>query len=244
MSCIQIRNKKWKAEIDLHGGRIISLRCENRNLLGTYHRIDGKIGNTHVCIPNFGKEGVEQYGLPFHGPARNKEWGHLQDVISKNKCESLKIECRLRKTETYKAELLASQTFSFQNNSFIHEITVKNLSEEAVPVNIGIHNYWDASCGWNGAKVNNVDITSSVKANRMIVLQEKNKIDLPGQRSIYWEVKGFSHAVTWAGFQDSKYDCTYVCIEPIRAADIFSANRKSLLSPLQTIQVAQMIHCL
>jgi len=41
----------WRVEVDLEGGRIISLMKDREGILGNFERMDGKMGNTHVCIP-------------------------------------------------------------------------------------------------------------------------------------------------------------------------------------------------
>jgi len=239
MSYIQIRNKKWNAEIDLHGGRIVSLQHGDRKLLGTYHRIDGKMGNTHVCIPSFGSEGKE-FGLPFHGPARNQVW-KIVGREGKAQDRELKIECTLPKTEKYRADLLVRQTFFFQDGSFVHKVSVKNLGGENVPVNIGIHNYLSTLRGWDGVRLNDIDISLAVKANGIVALQKNNKIDLPGEKPIYLDVEGVSNAVIWTGFRESEYDTTYVCIEPIQNIEAFAKGSENILTVYKTTHITQII---
>ena len=62
MKLIEFKNKNWLLKIDLEGGRIYELSKEGEKILGTYERIDEKIGNTHVCIPNFAREGGTIWG--------------------------------------------------------------------------------------------------------------------------------------------------------------------------------------
>lgn len=244
---IPIQNQKWRGEIDLQGGRIVNLYYGDRQILGTYNRIDGKKGNTHICVPNFGKEGAEEFGLPFHGGGRSKVWNKELGIRNKesgikNKEEGkIKIGCLLPKTEKYPADLLVSQTFSFHENSFIHSIAVEHKSGEPVPLNIGIHNYWNSPDGWNGLKVNGNDITKQVRENGFISLQEKNSIELPGQSPIFLEVSGFSQAVVWSGFKGNDFDQKYVCIEPVRGMGNFFKSRNGIINCLQIVKVRQKI---
>jgi len=260
MKHIKIRNKKWKVEIDLHGGRNVNLLYGDRCILGTYNRIDGKLGNTHICVPNFAHEGVQEFDLPFHGPARNQRWNIVQpDYVRHsgkpqldngarpesdpglNQDEKLKIFCLLPQTEKYRADLLVSQTFEFHENNFIHKVTVEHQGGEPVPLNIGIHNYWNSPNGWYGALVNGEDITRKVKINGDISLKKKNTIELPRMQAILWEVEGFTHAVVWSAFKGSDFDNTYVCIEPVRGIGEFFGSEKSIIKPEQKINVCQKI---
>ena len=240
MKHIKIRNKKWKVEIDLHGGRNVNLLYGDRCILGTYNRIDGKLGNTHICVPNFAHEGVQEFDLPFHGPARNIIWE--EEARSKNKQEGkMKITCLLPQTEKYRADLLVSQTFEFHENNFIHKVTVEHQGGEPVPLNIGIHNYWNSPNGWYGALVNGEDITRKVKINGDISLKKKNTIELPRMQAILWEVEGFTHAVVWSAFKGSDFDNTYVCIEPVRGIGEYFGSEKSIIKPEQKMNVCQKI---
>ena len=41
-----LENNGWRLEVDLVGGRIVSLVKNGQGILGTFERIDGKTGNT------------------------------------------------------------------------------------------------------------------------------------------------------------------------------------------------------
>jgi len=266
MKYIQIQNKKWRLEVDLQGGRIVNLTYGDRCILGTYNRIDGKQGNTHICVPNFGNEGVKEFGLPFHGTGRNQRWNIVPDYVrhsGKPQAFTLKtskkflgrpesdpglsqykkliIFCLLSRTEKYKAELSVNQIFEFCEDSFVHSVIVTHKGGEPVPVNIGIHNYWNSPNGWNGLKLNGEDITGQVKNNGIISIKKINSIKLLDIAKIAWEVEGFTHAVVWSAFMGSKFDTNYVCIEPVRGIGEFFGSEKSILKPKQKIDVFQKI---
>ena len=124
---MKIQNDQWVLEIEKKGGRIKKLFYGNKKILGTFDRIDGKQGNTHVCIPNFGAQG-EEYGLPFHGPARNLEWQVADKTDNK-----IKIDCEIKPTGEYPGNLLVEQTYIIENG-LRQEITVKNIGQKSVPV--------------------------------------------------------------------------------------------------------------
>ena len=88
MNTIRLVSNDWELIFDLSGGRIVSLKNKDKFILGTFQRIDGKTGNTHVCTPNFAEEGMEKYNLPFHGPFRNSEW-----TLINNSETNLEINC-------------------------------------------------------------------------------------------------------------------------------------------------------
>ena len=240
MSYIQIQNKKWRLEVDLQGGRIANLSYGSRCILGTYNRIDGKQGNTHICIPNFGNEGVEEFGLPFHGGARNSVW-KVENARLKEENGELRIEVLMRRTEQYKAELLINQTFEFFEDSFVHGVIVTHKGGKPVPVNIGIHNYWNSPNGWEGVLVDGEDITRKVKINGNISLKKKNTIELPRMQPILWEVEGFTHAVVWTAFKGKDFDTPYVCIEPVMGIGDYFGCVKSVLNPNKIFSVFQKI---
>jgi galactose mutarotase-like enzyme len=233
MKIIQIKKNNWKLKIDLIGGRIVELRYGKRKILGTYKRIDGKTGNTHICVPNFGNEGGVEFGLPFHGGGRNKVW--------ETEGRGLRLQCLLQHTEKYRTDLLVCQTFTFQKNSFIHEVVVEHLAGEPVPLNIGIHNYWDTPNGWDGILVNNENVTEQVKKNGIVSIKRKNVISLPHKTPILWETQGFLQAVLWASFKGDEFDPKYVCIEPIRGGNGFWGSTKSIISPQKKVVVVQKI---
>ena len=106
MNAVQLNFQDWELVIDLNGGRIVSLKNKGILILGSFERIDGKSGNTHVCIPNFANDGVEKYGFIFHGPFRNAVW------ISNRQTENLlEIECEIDGLNVH-------QIFSFDDKNF------------------------------------------------------------------------------------------------------------------------------
>jgi len=136
---------------------------------------------------------------------------------------------------------LVRQTFFFQDGSFVHKVSVKHLGGENVPVNIGIHNYLSTLRGWDGVRLNDIDISLAVKANGIVALQKNNKIDLPGEKPIYLDVEGVSNAVIWTGFRESEYDTTYVCIEPIQNIEAFAKGSENILTVYKTTHITQII---
>ncbi|MEI8068109.1 MAG: hypothetical protein WCG91_04170, partial [Candidatus Shapirobacteria bacterium] len=137
MSNIFLNKNNWNLEVDLNGGRIVELSYKNQKILGTFQRSDGKLGNTHLCVPNFAGEGMESYGWPFHGPFRNNQWNLINETN-----DSLEIGCEID-------FLNVTQKFII-NDKFEQKVTIENKSRETKKVNLAIHNYWDCDFGWNG----------------------------------------------------------------------------------------------
>lgn len=235
-----IADNYWTLRIDLLGGRIIELKYLGDTVLGTFDRIDGKKGNTHLCLPNFGAEGQEKYDLPFHGPSRSVLWEVAGATFpGKN---SLAIRCFLPQTSAYKAELSVVQEFRLEKELFCQAITVENLLGEQVPVNIGIHNYWDAPAGWEGTLLNGEDITKKVMENGFSPVKTENDIILPGGRSYKWNLEGFRDTVLWTGRKDGSFDTTYVCIEPaLRYSPSYFGSAESMLMRGKAVSASQQI---
>ncbi|MCX6731249.1 MAG: hypothetical protein NTZ55_05355, partial [Candidatus Roizmanbacteria bacterium] len=163
----------WSLTLDLSGGRIRELTYKGERVFGTYKRIDGKMGNTHICAPSFDKEGQEEYQLPFHGYARTLIWSGEQ--VSD---DTLRIKTITPSSQKYPAELELTQTFSL-SDIFNHIIEVKNSKGDEVPVNMGIHYYWDTPQGWKESTLNGKKLSSYIESNGYIDLTNESTITLP-----------------------------------------------------------------
>jgi len=235
---MQISNSNWRLEIDLQGGRISKLRYRDQIILGSFDRVDGKKGNTHLCLPNFGAEG-KKFDLPFHGPARNEIW-----KIIKQSNNSLTIVWEMLPTEKYQGNLLIEQQFTIEKD-FKQTIGVMNRGK-TVPVNIGIHNYWNTPHGWRNTLVNGVNATEGIETNGSIKIKNENEIIFPGMRPIIWQLSGFNDAVLWTGFKKERekiiYDQQYACIEPVIGYNKnYFGSEQSLLGPHQSFSASQSI---
>lgn len=222
MKIVKIEKNNWVLEIDLDGGRIVNLIKNGQKILGTFERMDGKKGNTHICTPNFANEGVEKFGFIFHGPFRNAVW----NLITQNE-NSLEIECEID-------GLLVRQKFSV-NNEFEQAIEIKNNSSENKRVNVAVHNYWDTEFGWQGTKLNGVDITDDFKTNPEVKLEKENLLEFPGKLPIIWKVENFKLTKLWTAFKEENgekiYDKKYVCLEPEMEFEGFVETEESWLEP-------------
>lgn len=238
MNIKKIKVGAWVLEIDLDGGRIVSLKRDGQQILGTFQRIDEKKGNTHVCVPNFGEEGVKEYDLPFHGPARNEEWVLVEETENK-----IKISYEFKATEKYLSNLLIEQEFKLENG-FKHKVMVRNIGDKDVPVNVAIHNYWVANNGWLGLKINDVDVSQIVKNDDYFDVGSKNIIIFPNNRKFNFNLKGFSNVRLWTGRTEGDnavYDQEYVCIEPAIGKESYFGSDKSILKTGETKEVEQTI---
>jgi hypothetical protein len=233
MNVIKIENNGWVLEINLDGGRIVNLIKDNQKILGTFDRIDGKQGNTHICTPNFAAEGVEKFGFMFHGPFRNSEW-----QIIKQGQKNLEINCEID-------GLVVIQKFQI-NDEFEQKIVIKNKSNERKRVNVAMHNYWDTAAGWQGIKLNGVDITEGIKNNPEIELKKENIFEIPGKKPVVWKVENFKLAKLWTGVKEENeikfFDQNYVCIEPEMEFEGFVETEKSWLRVGGEIKLEQKIN--
>jgi hypothetical protein len=232
MNIINVRKNGWLLEIDLDGGRVVKLEKDRQKILGTYNRIDGKIGNTHICVPNFSSEGVEKFGFIFHGPFRNSGW----NVVNINE-NSVEINCEIE-------DLLVNQVFEI-GKEFSQKIKVKNIGNEKKRVHVAIHNYWDTEFGWSGIKLNGHNITPGFIDNPEIKLEKNNILDIPEKKIIYWQIENFKKAKLWTGMKEEGgkkvYDKKYVCIEPMMEYEGFVETDESWLEPNDKLIVEQRI---
>lgn len=234
MNTVQLNFGDWELVVDLEGGRIDNLKNRGVLILGSFQRIDGKRGNTHICAPNFNNDGVKKYGLPPHGPFRNAPW-----VLVQRTENLLEIDCETGGLDIH-------QIFSLNGEYFSQKITIENKSEEEKPVNAAIHNYWSSELGWQGLTLNSFDVSLEVKQNDFVRLSSLNNLDIPGKPLIKWQLMGFNYAKLWTGFLEEGgnkiFDNNYVCVEPIMEKDEnFFGNNDSMLQPKTKIELRQMI---
>lgn len=232
MNIKKINSENWILEIDLNGGRIVKLEKEGQNILGSFQRIDGKNGNTHVCVPNFSGEGVEKYGFVVHGPFRNSEWKLINQIDN-----SLEINCEID-------GLSVIQKFKI-NDQFEQEIIINNKSTESKRVNVGFHNYWDTEFGWKGSKLNGKDIDQGIKESIDLKIEKENVLEFPNKMPIHWQLFGFKYVKLWTGFKEENgekvFDQKYICIEPTMEKEGFVENDESLLETGGRLKLKQII---
>lgn len=200
--------------VDLQGGRILELSKREKKILGTYTRLDGKVGSTHICAPSFDKEGQgSQWNLPFHGYARTLDW-----TVEKQTENSVTISTYTTPTPTYNAQLKLSQTFTM-DLVFSHSVEIANIKGDAVPVNVGLHYYWDTPNGWENVRVNHESQMTNIKENGYCDLQEVNNVEFP-HATYTLTSHGFQSAALWTSFSIDTdgvrhYSQDFCCIEPI-----------------------------
>jgi hypothetical protein len=234
MNIVQLVFKDWELEVELEGGRISVLKKNGILILGSFERIDGKRGNTHLCAPNFANDGVKEFGLPFHGPFRNAPWILINkgDDVLEIACENMGLDIH--------------QFFSFNSEYFIQKIAIENKSEENKPINIAVHNYWSSDLGWGSVRLNDFDVSMGIKNNEFTRLRQMNEINIPGKPLIKWQLMGFNYAKLWTGFLEEMgskiFDNNYFCLEPVmRDNENFFGSPESMLYPKTKIELRQMI---
>jgi len=222
----------WNLEIDLNGGRIKKLERDGELILGTFERIDGKEGNTHICVPNFAAEGMDKHGFIFHGPFRNSEW-----VLVDKTENSWEIVCEID-------GLNVDQKFKTGEN-FEQEIRVRNVSSDPKRVNVAMHNYWATEDGWEGAKLNGMDITEGIKESIDLETKKENILEIPNKKNINWQLTGFKYVKLWTGFKEENdkkiFDKNYICVEPTMEKEGFVETDESFLPPGEEIVLGQKI---
>lgn len=233
---MNITSNDWRLTLDLVGGRIQELSYQGIKIFGTYQRMDGKGGNTHICAPSFDKEGQEKYGLPFHGYARTLTW-----TVNQQTANTISISATTSFSELYPASLQLVQTFVL-GEYLSHTVDVAHLSGAPVPVNIGMHYYWDTPLGWQEVQIQNQNIREKIEANGFMDLQEKSFITFPHAR---YELlsNGFRSVMLWTSFksegtEEKLYSQDFCCIEPIIEWPHFFGSDKSVLYPKKTVSAS------
>lgn len=229
----KILNKNWKLIIDLDGGRIEELSFKDEVVLGTFERIDGKLGNTHICSPNFGSEGMKKFNLDFHGPFRKMKW----ELVNKNE-ENIEIE-------VIDLNLKVKQIFKI-GDFFEQKVIIENLDDKERLVNIAIHNYWDSKNDWRGIKLNGKVVDDLIMKNTNSVLDKENLLEIAGKSLINWQVFGCKYGQFWTGFIDDdgnkKFDEKYVCIEPsLERQGFLDSEVKNNLEVGKKLEISQRI---
>jgi len=224
-------------EINTHGGRINCLLLKGAKIFFHGLRGDRKIGSTHPCSPNFGKDPTNS-GLPQHGPIRES------DLIIKNQTtESIELEKEIIHP-SYPQGVIFNQRISLQNNGLSIITTHTNNNAKPVPVNFGEHCYWAAPDGCQGIRINKSDVTESVKANKTIMLLASNIIEIPGQPAITLEQTGLNYAVLWSyqNPETKEFDNSYVCIEPLqRSVETFGKEESMIQSGKSSITQVKIV---
>lgn len=233
---MNISSKGWSLTLDLNGGRINELSYEGIKVLGTYNRIDGKAGNSHLCIPSFDKEGQEKYGLPFHGLVRNTEW-----FIKNESASSITLSCETLSSDTYPAQLFVEQEFALKDD-FYHTVRVANIFGKDVPVNIAYHYYWDTPSGWETTKLNGQDMTEKIKTNGYSELEKDNLVVFP-HAAYRLQTNGLETAVLWTSFkkynqENKQFSNDFCCIEPVVKWPHYFGSKESILHQGETISAS------
>lgn len=233
---MNVTYKKWSLTLDLNGGRIKELTCGGTKFFGTYQRVDGKIGNTHICAPSFDKEGQEKYNLPFHGYARTLTW----NVVEKTD-DSIKISATTPISHSYPGQLELTQQFTLKD-SFTHIVSAKHLSGSEVPFNVGFHYYWDTPKGWTESTLNDQPLMPWISSNGHMNLLEKNTISFAHAR-YELTVQGLHSAVLWTAFNNERhlYNNEFCCIEPVIGWPGYFGTKESILHPGEGISASIQI---
>lgn len=227
-----------RMEIQTFGARIGELTLGGVKILTTVTRGDGEKGSSHPCSPLWGED--THFGLPRHGTMRDSQCRVVKNERNGNIVVlSYKIKKGI-KERSYPG-VKVSQNFELSNGLFtletfhsVHPDSLSNPSKAAVPVNFAEHLYWNAPQGWEGLRINGIDVTNIVKQDGHIELGERSTIEIPRMPTIILETEGFGFAQLWAykNPETGVFDSNYVCIEPVEGDPTgFFGSEKSLIKP-------------
>lgn len=230
---MEINSNKWSLSLDLDGGRIKDLKFDNIPVLGTYNRVDGKMGNTHICAPSFDKEGKEKYNLPFHGYARTLMWNSVHQSAN-----TIEIKTVTSATPEYQAQLELTQRFTL-DKTFKHDIEIRHIDGQEVPMNIGVHYYWDTPQGWHPSTLNDQPLMPYISSNGYLDLTQKNTIVFP-HATYEMAVRGLHTVALWTAFNTVAhlYNNEFCCIEPIIKWPGYFGKPESFIKPRETVSVS------
>jgi hypothetical protein len=232
ITTIEPEKGRNKLTINSRGARITELILKGRRILTSVTRGDGKIGSTtHPCIPIFGPETTTSFGIPQHGSARDKDFKVIPSDTDVQLSQKIV-------DGTYPDGLCINQVHALVNGTYILETEITNYGNHKVPVNFAEHFYWAAPKGWEGLRINGVDVTDVVKRDSSIKIEPENLIEIPGQKPIILRQKGFSVLKLWVykNPKTGEYDKNYVCIEPAEGDpdEDYFGSEESIIKPRQS----------
>ena len=97
-------------------------------------------GNLDTCNSLFGKD---YFQLMQHGFARDLKWEYFFNERKKSLCLSLKDSEKTKKYYPFDFELMINVTLKINFLEF--QITIQNKTDTAMPVNFGLHPYFNVS---------------------------------------------------------------------------------------------------
>lgn len=220
---VNLKTKNSELIIDLNGGKINRLNLTGQAVLWGGLRPDGKKAATHVCLPNFRKVRSGLLAkLPQHGPARNDKWQLITN-------DPLVIKWTMDEIKgVYPAGLIARQEFKLYPQYLIYSLILKNLKDQVLSVNPGIHFYFLAG-DKNQIKINSkkIDPNLWLADGSIYPIQSENVIEFSwGKISLKQE--GFKQFMLW-----SPLEAEFVCIEPVNGVDNDIYKQENQLQPNQ-----------
>lgn len=225
---IAISNEQSQLQVDPLGARIMALAIEGMPVLVTVTRADGKVGATHPCTPNFGKEEPDIFHLAQHGPARNVVWNVVEKTDNR-----ITFQYEIDQPG-YPKGVVVTRSMQLTAKSFTLSLIHAHRGDTPAPLNYGEHCYFHTGhFGWNTLQINGISVAELIEANATVPLERENCIRFPGNdRDLILAQDGFSLAMLWAAAKDGMFDTNYVCIEPIEGdPKTFWHTEKSILYP-------------
>lgn len=202
ISFMLIEQNGWKLDLNLKGGRIVSLKKGDDSILDTFDRGNGKIGQTHLCVPNFANE-FPQYELAPHGPSRDSLW----ELKSYDSGKSAEIVYKMINQGKYPTDLEISQYFEL-GVDFVHKIGIKNIGNKEALVNLAVHYYFNLDP--KKLMLNGASVSDLVRGDKEAGVKEKSLISDGKNKNIRIDLSNFGDRLHfWSGSNDS------ACVEPV-----------------------------
>lgn len=239
--------------VNPHGGRLESLILNGQKLLFSGTRIDGGTGSTHLCSPNFGPDN-KGYGLPDHGPGRNKKtkWTVIKEEPD-HVIQSYVIGSGEVSAGNYPKGIEVTQDYKLVDGGFKIVTTHTNNGEMDAPVNSAVHFYWatllglgEGEKGWEGVKVNGVNVSDLVKADTIVQWEDDNIIEMPDRPKIRVKQKGLPFLQGYAAKDDvtGEFDQNSAALEPAEGREERFGTPESMIAPGQSRQTELFIQVL
>ena len=210
-------------EIDPIGASIRRLILGDNEIIWSGTRPDGGKGITHPCIPNFN---IAE-GLPNHGPARKDEWKKMDEHTYTWSMQAI--------GDLYHAGLQAIRTFRLEDEKLTVTTTLKNNSDQNLPINIAEHNYFVCSSDKRAlVKINGVPFDKGgleAEAKFLEIGGKELRIEIPGKPVIVMRVDGYTAFAQW-----SQPDAQFVCVEPIQ---VFPLEASKFINDAPQINIGE-----
>jgi galactose mutarotase-like enzyme len=141
MNDLIIRTEKSQLTAIQKGGYVINWKIKKDGIWHDmlYQGSELKRTGIPILFPQFGKSEF----LPQHGFARDSDWKFLDQTETTISMQLDKYWANQEMTNGYKYDYEAQIDLTLEEDSFIYQLTVRNVGDKTLPISPGLHPYWE-----------------------------------------------------------------------------------------------------